>query len=301
LTLGDGIRHNFSKLCEEEKIRFRDAILKLHQNYLYPDGVSGWFKQDQIHQATHVHGGPGFLPWHRELCNRFETLLREVDSLVSLHYWDFQEDVEQMNILGPDAILGSSHGVLASPFDIIHNKGKIVGSRTESNPPDPAKPPVKVERDVGLDISFPFAYPDEQLISRRDGLAEEAQWNKFRNDLEFDFHGQAHGYIGGNLNAGHTAFEDFFVYLLHSNVDRLWASWQLQPGKEWRLDPGRIYGLESNKEVQLNEYMEPWAGGSTDPRQKIRPWGSDWPAEKKNAKDDSIVRRVPKYDKYTMI
>jgi hypothetical protein len=38
-----------------------------------------------------------------------------------------------------------------------------------------------------------------------------------------------------------------------------------------------------------------WAGGSTDPRQKIRPWGSDWPAEMKNAKDDSIVRQVPKY------
>lgn len=29
-------------------------------------GVSYWFKQDEIHQATHVHGGPAFLSWHME-------------------------------------------------------------------------------------------------------------------------------------------------------------------------------------------------------------------------------------------
>ena len=27
-----------------------------------------------IHQATHVHGGPGFIPWHREIVNRLDEL-----------------------------------------------------------------------------------------------------------------------------------------------------------------------------------------------------------------------------------
>ena|SRR3989442_11038019 len=48
-----------------------------------------------IGQVTHgadVHRGPAFLPWHRELCNRLEALLREVDLGLSLHYWDWTTD-----------------------------------------------------------------------------------------------------------------------------------------------------------------------------------------------------------------
>ena len=305
MALGDGIRYNISKIPIAEQNRFRDSILKLHEKYFFPDGVSGWFKQDQIHQTTHVHGGAGFLPWHRELCNRFEKLLQKVDPLVSLHYWDFQEDVEQTNLLGPNGIFGASHGIVGPPFDVLHNNNKIVGSRNETVPPDPSKPPEKIEREVGVGEGFPFVpYSDETLVKRVDeeGVEQQDQWYIFRGDLEIDFHNAAHRYIGGNLRDGsHTAFEDFFVFLLHSNVDRLWASWQLQPGKEWRRDPSEIYGFESESEEQINEYMEPWAGGASHPDQKIRPWGIDWPAEMKNAKDISIVAQIPKYDKYANI
>ena len=257
MVIGDGIRYNISKLPPEEIQPFINAILKLHQEFLFPDGVSGWFKQDQIHQATHVHGGPGFIPWHRELCNRFEALLRQRIPGVSLHYWDFQEDVVQKNILGPDGIFGASSGIVGPPFDILHNNGNKIGCRDERNPPDPAKPPQQIERAVR---SFPFlgGMSDEKLVTRADELDNEEQWNVFRNDLEFLFHNNAHDYIGGNLAQGrHTAFEDPFVFLLHSNVDRLWASWQLQPEKEWRLDPDKIYGFESDSAVQLNDIWNP--------------------------------------------
>jgi hypothetical protein len=40
----------------------------------------------------------------------------------------------------------------------------------------------------------------------------------------------------------HFSFHDPFVFLLHSNTDRLFALWQLAPGQEWRLDPNRVYG-----------------------------------------------------------
>ncbi|MBV9177351.1 MAG: tyrosinase family protein, partial [Nitrososphaeraceae archaeon] len=39
-------------------------------------------------------------------------------------------------------------------------------------------------------------------------------------------HGLAHSYIGGNLTDPHLSFRDPCVFLLHSNVDRLWAMWQ---------------------------------------------------------------------------
>ncbi len=57
-----------------------------------PGHVSWWFKQDEIHQATHVHGGPEFIPWHRVIVNRMEELLRQINPQLSLHYWDWTQD-----------------------------------------------------------------------------------------------------------------------------------------------------------------------------------------------------------------
>ena len=39
-------------------------------------------------------------------------------------------------------------------------------------------------------------------------------------------HAGAHSYIGGNLDDPHVSFRDPFVFLVHSNVDRLWAMWR---------------------------------------------------------------------------
>ena len=99
MALGDGIRRNIKTVDPAERAMLRDAIKELNSRYypgnrgdMPPGGVSWWFKQDEIHQATHVHGGPEFLPWHREITNRFEALLREINPQLSLHYWDFKED-----------------------------------------------------------------------------------------------------------------------------------------------------------------------------------------------------------------
>ena len=92
MALGDGIRRNIAQVEPSERMALRDAILEMHRrfypgnrNETPPGGVSWWFKQDEIHQATHVHGGPEFLPWHRELTNRFEALLRQINPQLSLH------------------------------------------------------------------------------------------------------------------------------------------------------------------------------------------------------------------------
>jgi hypothetical protein len=97
VPLGDGIRRNVAKISQEERDRLRDAFLALDTSRFYPDGVSIFDKQEDIHKAGHaggsdVHSGPAFLPWHRELCNRLESALREVDPELSLHYWDWTTD-----------------------------------------------------------------------------------------------------------------------------------------------------------------------------------------------------------------
>ena len=79
MALGDGIRRNLATVSQEERDMLRDAILQLNQVFYSPGGsrtdfpaghVSKWFKQDEIHQSSHVHGCPAFLPWHRELVSR---------------------------------------------------------------------------------------------------------------------------------------------------------------------------------------------------------------------------------------
>ncbi len=120
MALGDGIRRNIAQVEPAERVMLRDAILELHHRYYPgargdtpPGGVSWWFKQDEIHQATHVHGGPEFVPWHRELTNRFEQLLRQVNPQLSLHYWDFKDDPRNI----PNGNIGGGANGLVNLFD----------------------------------------------------------------------------------------------------------------------------------------------------------------------------------------
>ena len=79
MPLGDGIRRNIASVDPAERALLRDAFVELNRRVfpgsrtdLPAGGVSWWFKQDEIHQATHVHDGPEFLPWHRVIVNRLE-------------------------------------------------------------------------------------------------------------------------------------------------------------------------------------------------------------------------------------
>jgi Common central domain of tyrosinase len=113
MALGDGIRRNIRALSPYERARFKSALLTLlgHQSgggRAQPAGLSSWYEQDELHFASHVHYGPEFLPWHREQCNRFELLLREVDPELSLHYWDWNEDPRDLLAATPS--IGTASG-----------------------------------------------------------------------------------------------------------------------------------------------------------------------------------------------
>src|SRR5215213_7790870 len=109
MALGDGIRRNIASIDPAERALLRNALIAINHRFFpgsrtdaIPGGVSWWFKQDEIHQATHVHGGPEFVPWHREIVNRMEASLREINPQLSLHYWDWTQDPRAV----PNANLG---------------------------------------------------------------------------------------------------------------------------------------------------------------------------------------------------
>ncbi len=275
----DGIRKNVAKISKDERDRLRDAFIGAGKK-LYPDGISYWHKQDAIHQGTDAHEGVAFLPWHRELCNRLESLLREVDSTVSLHYWDWATDPRASDNgtggttnLFTDNFMGSASGDVSTPFESLI--------------------PPKLSREVAFGASPPSppkVESDQEIINSGNAAPDEKQYRKFHDNLQRANHDDVHAYIGGNIRRGDTAFEDPFVFLLHSNIDRLWAKWQLVPGKEWRLDPEKVYG-EVGNEKRIIENLEPWAGVTG-----MRPWAfPDNQQEVKNSKDLSVVK-PPLYD-----
>jgi len=250
--LGDGIRRNIATVSKEERDRLRDAILTL-QTTLYPGlktdtppgGVTYWFKQDEIHDGTHVHVCPAFLPWHRELVNRFEKMLRDIDPELSMHYWDWTVDPRALSDIDGNPLnlftsdfMGNSSGNIGDPWLTAGFYGGPGPYR--DNTGNPADPPQTVTRNVGVGVSLITPAQESALLGSLDFVALD-------NAMEGPggLHGQGHGYIGGTLGNAHTSFRDPFVFLLHSNVDRLFAMWQRQTGHPERLDPAQVYKAQS--------------------------------------------------------
>jgi hypothetical protein len=170
MALGDGIRRNIANVDPEERALLRDAFVDLNK-FLYPGfradqppgAVSFWFKQDEIHQATHVHDGPEFLPWHRVIVNRLEEMLRQINPRLSLHYWDWTQDPRAipnanlgggrrgtLNLFTPDFMGygGTALREIGEPW--LSARYYVPGAsphRDESN--NPADPPNTVVRSVG--------------------------------------------------------------------------------------------------------------------------------------------------------
>ncbi len=304
MALGDGIRRNVAAVSAAERQLLRDAFVALSDNpvFRYPDGVSYWDKQNQIHQATHVHAFPpargiAFLPWHREITNRLEQLLRQVDSRLSLHYWDWTTNPRTGNgvdLFTPD-FMGSATGEAGSPFQNFETSGPPAPS-----PADPAHP--KIWRAVPTGATP--APTDTSIVTAGDGFPPGQQYRGFRQALE-QAHNNIHSWLGGTVGGNpHFAFHDPFVFLLHSNVDRLFALWQTS--RAARLDPNQVYGDEGTSDVDptipvydpgILTPLDPWAGNPDNNAsvQRIRPWAAPenehlLPENKKNSKHITVVR-----------
>lgn len=310
------VRRNAATVSAEERRRLRDAILELnHRHYGAagpPDPVSIWFKQDQVHQATHVHNQASFLAWHRVLLNEFEAQLQQIDPSLALHYWDWTTNPQRspdgrggtVNLL--DADFMGTDGEIGSPFaenDFYRlqppNRDVDALGDARVGPARPDLPPTMVHRRLPVsghgprevtwderDELWPNGGPDSEekmrirsdedvvrpALFERPGVAFEVFWKQLYID-----HGLAHRYIGGTIGGGrtsdaaHSSFEDPFVFLLHSNVDRLWGSWQLSAAgfeahvePAWRLEPRWAYGQLIDGLVEKAADVDPPRPGESE-------------------------------------
>src|SRR5262249_28129971 len=74
----------------------------------------------------------------------------------------------------------------------------------------------------------------------------------FMSALEDYSHNYSHGYIGVNMNHPSISAQDPFFFMLHTNVDRLWAQWQRNPSDLPRLDPTQTYGASPGSDPNLS-------------------------------------------------
>jgi hypothetical protein len=320
MALGDGIRRNFALITDEERDLFIAAIRKMDDplsTFVFPNNaghegadaagnITFWDMQEQIHKDAHVHGsnvhfGPGFIPWHRALCNHMESLLRQVDSRLSLHYWDWTTDPRAAP---PGGVVLFTHQTMG---DDGHGGINRVPADGGGDAGDPFADFETTEggghnfiwRNVAAQAAKPDGTPD---LASDSGILSNTDFTSFATALKAAHDNTAHSYIGGTIIDPHYSFHDPFVFLLHSNLDRIWAIWQRQPGHADRLNPATAYGTIATDEGfpadYFDEWVQPWAGVDRNGvlQTDLNPWASDPSSREQIAYNDPAVVTPPSYD-----
>jgi hypothetical protein len=286
-------RKNVKNLTPDEKNRFVNAFLGLmsQDSVLHPGAQSRYDDFVETHLlAMHDmdtgtdrpeswgHGGSVFLPWHRELLYRFEQLLQDIDSTVTIPYWDWT----RAKAAG-DAGFPFTHGFLG-----------VDGTDGNND---------RVEREAGAALPYPYAFDPEDWSTLltvfdpgdilnffqrqfgefnvlgtandapnlpsndtvevgtgttfRDAISGAISYTTHRSRCE-DLHNLVHRYCGGNM-LRMTSPNDPIFFLHHANIDRMWSIWQKQvaPGTSLYVQSSATAGHKLNDPMLYNEASDP--------------------------------------------
>ena len=248
------IRKNANTLTPGERDRFVSAFAQLNNQ-----GAGRFTDFRDMHtnvSSPQAHGAPGFLPWHRAYLLDLERELQAIDPSVALPYWRF--DQASPNIFTPE-FLGVSDALGTVSFSATNPLQFWV---TDGVPGINRRP------------FFSTAAAPPGLRTEAQTLALGAGYPAFRT-MEGNPHGSAHTSFGGSISSIGTAARDPLFFLLHCNVDRLWAKWQKQNG---RFDPAVAASYDSNPGNpighNLPDTMWPWNGVTGAPRPPTAPGGA---------------------------
>ena len=254
------IRKNANQMAPPERDRFVAAFGTLNGN-----GI-GRFKDFRgVHvgppASDEAHFARGFLPWHRAYLLDLERELQAIDPTVALPYWRF--DQAAPNVFTPDFMgLPDNSGVVqfspGHPFTSWSTDGAI-----------------------GIDRAFRTFTPGTAppLRSELSTIALGGNGNTFEGftTMEGDPHGSAHTSFQPTASIFRipSAARDPLFFLLHANVDRLWAKWQ------WvkrRTNPTLTAAFPTAPPARvghnLADTMWPWNLVVTPPRPIVAPGGA---------------------------
>ena len=250
------VRKNANTLSTGERDRFVSAMAALNNRGL---GRFTDFREMHVgNTLSQAHGAPGFLAWHRIYLLDLERELQAIDPTVALPYWKFDEPAPRIfttSFLGAPHSSGFVRFAPGHPFNFWRT-GSITGIR-------------RVMR-------FSAGSAPRGLLDQRSTLNIGSTYRQFQN-MELNPHNGAHTSFTGFLSNPATAPRDPLFFLLHCNVDRLWAVWQNRNGRfdmrssasyDNRQLPARLIGHN------LSDTMWPWNGVTGRPRPPVAPGGS---------------------------
>lgn len=270
------VRKNAATLTPDEISRFVNAVINLKKTmtsgtdgtsisifdqfvatHLGTSDVAGRIDPTGRRFSNPAHGNAAFLPWHREFLYEFEYLLQVVDPSVTIPYWDFTDRdsakniIFQNNFMGPNGgSSGVGGGAVQSGFFSAANKWlqrKDLSGNTWTGKSRDTQPLTRYMR----------AFDRLPTQAQVDQTLAQTTYDKFRSSLENTAHATAHLWMGGSTANVATSPNDPMFWLLHANVDRIWAEWQLNGhwGSNWYTGNGKPLGHN------LNDLMWPWDQG----------------------------------------
>jgi len=247
------IRKNANDLTPAERDRLISAFAQLNNQ-----GAGRFADFRDMHTnvtSPQAHGAPGFLPWHRAYLLDLERELQNIDPTVALPYWRFDQaspSIFTLDFFGVSNSVGTVQFSPTNPLQFWRTDGVPGINRRPFFATNTAPPGLRTEAQT---LALGNAYP------------------AFRT-LEGNPHGSAHTSFGGFISSIGTAARDPLFFLLHCNVDRLWAKWQRQFGRFNPAVAASFDGAANPVGHNLTDTMWPWNGITTPPRPPTAPGGS---------------------------
>ena len=247
------IRKNANTLASAERDRLIAAFAQLNNQ-----GMGRFADFRDMHTAvssSQAHGAKGFLPWHRAYLLDLERELQNIDPSVALPYWRFDQaspNIFTSQFLGVSDAMGTVSFSATNPLQFWVTDG-VPG--------------------INRRPFFNTANAPGGLRSEAQTLALGAAYPAFRT-MEGNPHGSAHVSFGGSISSVPTAAKDPLFFLLHCNVDRLWAKWQRQNG---RFNPAVAASYDAAAAPvghNLADTMWPWNGITGGTRPPTAPGGA---------------------------
>ena len=259
------IRKDAVTLTASERDRFLFALGRLNDSGRGP--FRGFRDTHVALSVDEAHGFPGFLPWHRAYLLDLERELQAIDGSVALPYWRF--DVPAQALFAPDFLGMPSPSASHGDVIVFPHGHALEFWKTDGSDPIERRPRYNIASAPPQRSAAPGG-SKSSVISQTDTLALGNTFAGFRT-LEGAPHGSAHTSFDGPINSVPTAAKDPLFFLLHANVDRLWAFWQ------WfndRRDPAsaNTYSLAGATRPpndighRLSDTMWPWNGDTVPPR-----------------------------------
>lgn len=256
-------RANYTSFCDELGLggyarNLYDFYVEAHVN-----AYIAMMTPYQTHMQ-HPHKSPQFLAWHRYLLLRLEADMGEAlgDQNFALPYWDWPDCYKDgttttcaalfnQSYLGTggscDANASAVQGYLTDQgFQTnIYTQGQNLFStdsiKCEKRPiqrqlgcftevagaPDSASINGIFSRTTYDSPAYDGCYADENVSFRQylEGFSNK-DLSPICVGSGCQMHGRAHHFIGGDIADTTAAPNDPIFFLLHSEVDRLWAAWQ---------------------------------------------------------------------------